>query len=45
MIRPQGARCDIGSYELRNPPRGLNEEASGKNVDWGDSGDDRLKGG
>lgn len=33
--RPQGVRCDIGSYELRNPPSTLTKKAEGKNAGGG----------
>jgi hypothetical protein len=44
VSRPQGPRCDIGSYELRNPPPTLTEKADGKNAGWGDGrGGGRFK--
>jgi hypothetical protein len=44
VSRPQGPRCDIGSYELRNPPRVPTEKADGKNAGWGDGmGGGRFK--
>lgn len=44
VSRPQGPRCDIGSYELRNPPRTTTEKADGKNAGWGDGrGGGRFK--
>jgi hypothetical protein len=44
VSRPQGPRCDIGSYELRNPPLALTEKADGKNAGWGDGmGGGRFK--
>jgi hypothetical protein len=44
VSRPQGPRCDIGSYELRNPPLAPTEKADGKNAGWGDGiGGGRFK--
>jgi hypothetical protein len=43
VSRPQGSRCDIGSYELRNPPLASTEKADGKNLGWGDGRGGRFK--